>query len=123
MVTLNATFIIQILHFLFVWWFLDKFVFKLFIRDIQTEQAKVSKLSGQVMHERSLVQEEYGRKAHQWEKFRKGFAQNIPIVEPPVHTSFTAILCPVDLKIEDDRKNKIIEDTKNILLKEVLKNV
>lgn len=120
MITVNATLLVQCVHFLFAWWFLDRFLFRDFVKDINNQENRVKNLALSVDHERALLQEAYSKKSAQWDYYKDLFAKNSPIILRSFHLSFSTVLCPLFFEVTEDQKQKLTKDATDALVKRVL---
>ena len=120
MIIINATLVVQVINFLFAWWFLDRFFLRFFVRDIQKEQARLSHLVSDVAAGRAKVLQEINVKEVAWQKVFSLFKKQIPQVKMTQHLSFSGVLCPVTLSLEEEKKKKLLGDVKKVIVKQVL---
>lgn len=119
MITVNATLVVQVVHFLFVWWLLHRFLLKDFVCAIAEQDLEIKNLALSVEHERALLQESYGRKSAQWEYYRLLFVQHSPVIIQSFAFSLSAVLCPLFFDVTPEQKNRLVNEATKDLIKQV----
>jgi len=119
MISINATLVVQVVNFLFAWWFLDRFFFRLFVREVQKEQATLSHLVSDVSMVREAVTRENNGKESKWVQYRKLFKKNIPQIKAAPHLSFSGVLCPVSLSLNAKKKKELLGDLQKVIVNKV----
>lgn len=120
MVSINATLVVQVVHFLFAWWFLERFFFRPFVRDVQKQYAQVSHLGSEIALNRAKVLQELTLKENAWKHLFTLFKEKSPSVRTVQHLSFSGILCPVSLSLEEKQRKVFLEQAKKAIVKKVL---
>ena len=78
MIYFNATFFVQILNFLFVWWLLRTFLFRQVVSAIQYEKATNTRLANTVASEKELLEKAQKEQSRQWSWYQQQFKKGIP---------------------------------------------
>ena len=78
MIYLNVTFIVQIVHFLFAWWALTRFLFRPIVSAIQYEKVVQTRLENTVTTEQELLEKAEKEQQRQWVWYQKQFKKRIP---------------------------------------------
>lgn len=120
MITINATLVLQAVNFLFAWWFIDRFFLRSFVRDIQKERAQLSYLVTDVDAGRAKVLGEIDAKEVAWQRLRVQFKKKVPHIQETQHLSFSGVLCPVSLSLEEKKRTTLLKDVKNSIVQQVL---
>lgn len=120
MIDFNATLLLQVFHFVFVWWLLDTFLLKHIVAIIQSERAVRSALVSKIDERKKDLLAEQHKQDLLWVHYRKEFGRDAPNVETPPILSFSSLLCPVTLQMKKEEKEKILHETKSFLIQKVL---
>ncbi len=122
MVEINITLFVQMMHFLVMWKFLDRFFFQDVVKVIQREQAQLKRLDRAIETERTALHALQEAQQKAWQRFRKKFGKAAPQVEAVPDLSYSAVLCPVKTGIDKEHKQQLIKETKALVVKRVLDN-
>lgn len=106
MIYFNATFFVQIVHFLFAWWLLRRFLFRTVVNAIQNEKSISSRLNNTLASEKDLLAQSQKELERQWAWYQQQFKKRVP--ESVMHSvittrSFKKIEAP-DLSESDQKK-------------------
>lgn len=98
MIDINATFFVQIIHFLFAWGVLRRFLFRPVVSVIQHEKASDTRLKNIIIAEQGLLEKAQKEQTRQWSWYQQQFKKRIP--EVVLHTaisvrSFKKIEAPI----------------------------
>ncbi|MFT6765929.1 MAG: hypothetical protein ACJAZS_000825 [Alteromonas naphthalenivorans] len=114
MIYFNATFFIQIIHFLFAWWVLRRFLFRPVVSTIQHEKGAEKRLSNSIVAEQSLLKKAQIEQHRQWSWYQQQFKKRIPVpVEHVVISdrSFKKLEVPdISQKVEK-RESSLLTDS------------
>lgn len=113
MIYFNATFFVQIIHFLFAWWLLRKFLFRPFVSVIQHEKAVGTRLKNVVTAEQELLERAQKEQNRQWSWYQQQFKKRIP--EFVTHTavsinSFKKVEAPKVSSADEKRDCALLTD-------------
>lgn len=122
MVSVNVTLVVQVINFLCAWWFLERFFFRLFVRNVQKKHATLSLLASDISQAQRLMVEETTKKESKWAQLRKLFAQTIPPILSRKQFCSAGILCPVTAPLKEEKKQALLQDLKNLIVKEALQH-
>lgn len=87
MIYFNATFFVQIFHFLFAWWALRQFLFRPVVSSIQHEKAVNTRFKNVITVERELLEKAQKEQSRQWSWYQQQFKKRIP--ESVIHTALS----------------------------------
>lgn len=78
MIYFNATFFVQILHFLFAWWVLRQFLFRPVVSVIHHEKGLDARLNSKVVAEQAVLEKSQKEQSRQWSWYQQQFKKRIP---------------------------------------------
>ena len=116
MIEINATFLMQILHFLVMWWILDRFFFRHVVARIQQKESKIANLTKAIAQGQEALRTEQFRHVELWRRYRKKFAQQTPQIETTPALSYSTILCAIAVDLDKDAQKKLVKETKVIIV-------
>lgn len=122
MVELNVTCIIQGIHFLLVWWLLDRFFFPLVVNHIQKKQAVVDAVKASIVREQHNIAQEQEKQKTEWNTYRKRFKKLAPLVNTVPAFSYSSVLCDFSEPFGKEQKEALVSDMKTIIFKKVLEH-
>ena len=120
MVDINATFVLQVVHFLIAWWLLERFFFRVVVAVIHTETEEVQGLVDLVERERTDLHRAYDLKVERWQQYRQRYKSKTPAVEMHPALSYSAVLCPVTFEIDAKQKQKMVKEATDFFVKKAL---
>lgn len=122
MVELNVTCIIQGVHFLLVWWLLDRFFFPVVVKHIQKEEAILDAAKAFIVREQHKITQEQEKQKTEWDIYRKRFKKLAPLVNTVPAFSYSAVLCGLSEPFNKEEKEALVSDMKTIIFKKVLEH-
>ena len=121
MIELNATFFVQALHFLAVWWVVDRFFFQEVVAIIQQEQREIELFNQEIEKERELLAKEQDRRAALWIAYQQKFKSTVPRLSSSlIAPSAQLLMCPVCFDLNPEQKEKYIQQTVLLITQRVI---
>lgn len=87
MIELNITLFVQMIHFLFIWWFLDTFLCRYLVQVVQQEQQEQDVLVEQVDAEKVKLEELQLDQAARWAQWCSRFRSSVPALDTQIKES------------------------------------
>ena len=118
MFSFDITLIVQMVHFFLAWWFIDRFLFKKLVKEVQDEHSFTSGLQQKLDKETHVLAEMCQQKDAEWNRFKVLYKDQIPLkISPYVMSQDIRYQSPVEMT--EDKKIAIIHDISQELIRQV----
>ena len=87
MIEINITLFVQMAHFLFAWWFLNKYLYKYLVEAVQEEQLAQDNLTLRIAAESNHLEELKVDQKKKWLQWCSQFRSSVPFLDTRVHIS------------------------------------
>ncbi len=118
MFSFDATLIIQIIHFFFAWWFLDRFLFKYLISHIHQEQTYLAGLQNKLEEEVHTLTVMTHQKDGEWARFKDLYKEKIPSSRHS-YTQVKDIALKPPKELSEKQKIEIIHDISEEFIRQI----
>lgn len=123
MIEINATYFVQIIHFLFMWWLLDRFFFPVVVGHVHKEEATLQSIKQSILNEQDKLLFEQNKQRVEWQQFRDHFKKHAPQIDVTPPFAYSTVLCSVIEPFSKEAQEKIIKDMKAVIIKKAVKHV